>query len=126
MTGISRRLLYWAPRVLCIACALFAGMFALDVFGEGYGFWKTLLALGMHLIPSVILAAILVIAWRREWIGAVLFTAAALLYTVWALQRPLPGAVKLTWILVIAGPVFVIAALFLVNWLKRAELHGRT
>jgi hypothetical protein len=27
--------------------------------------------------------------------------------------------------LVIAGPVFVIAALFLANWLKRKELHAR-
>src|ERR1039457_473919 len=27
--------------------------------------------------------------------------------------------------LIIAGPAFVIAALFLVNWLKRTELHAR-
>lgn len=126
MTERWRQLLYWAPRVLCIAYALFLGVFSLDVFGEGYGFWKTLLALAMHLIPAAIVVAILVVAWRREWIGAVLFAAAAVFYTLWALQRPLPVMVKLSWILSIAVPVFAIAALFLVNWLKRAELRGRT
>jgi hypothetical protein len=123
---MSRRVLYWTPRGLCVACALFLGIFSLDVFGEGNGFWKTLLALAIHNIPSLFLLAVLVVAWRREWIGAVLFAAFAAFYTVWALQRPVPGAVKRNWILIIAGPVYVIAALFLVNWMKRAELHGRT
>jgi hypothetical protein len=30
---------------------------------------------------------------------------------------------RLTWILLIAGPAFVIAGLFLANWLKRGELR---
>jgi hypothetical protein len=30
----------------------------------------------------------------------------------------------LIWILAIAGPALAIAVLFLVNWLKRGELHA--
>jgi hypothetical protein len=127
MSELTRRMLYWTPRVLCIAYALFLAVFSLDVFSERLGFWQTLAALAMHNIPSALIAVILVVAWRREWIGTVLFAAAGLSYVIWTMQhRNLSGEVKLNWILIIAGPVFFIAALFLVNWLKRAALHART
>jgi hypothetical protein len=120
-------MLYWTPRILCIAFALFLAVFSLDVFGEGRGFWQTLLALAIHNIPSMLIVVILLVSWRREWIGTLLFAAAGLSYVIWTMQhRNLSAEVKLNWILVIAGPVFVIAALFLVNWLKRAQLHART
>jgi len=32
--------------------------------------------------------------------------------------------VRLLWILMIAGPAFIIAGLFLANWLKRRELKS--
>ena len=60
-------LLFWTPRVLCLLFAVFLSLFALDVFNEGYGFWKTILALLMHLIPTWIVLAILAISWRWEW-----------------------------------------------------------
>jgi len=116
MSSYSRRILFWAPRALSIAFALFLSMFALDVFGEGYGFWNTLLALAIHLIPTAILILALMLAWRWEWIGALLFAAAGALYVASAFSHP-------DWILMIAGPLFLIAALFLVNWIKRAELR---
>jgi hypothetical protein len=119
------RLLFWAPRVVCILFIAFLSLFALDVFQEGMGFWRTLAALIIHLIPSFVLAGILVLAWRWEWIGAVLFTAAGLIYVFTVLRNPLPPATKASWILVIAGPAFGIAALFLANWVKRAEIRAR-
>ena len=30
-----KRLLFWTPRILCIAFAFFVSLLALDVFGEG-------------------------------------------------------------------------------------------
>jgi hypothetical protein len=125
MTQLSKRTLFWTPRVLSILFIAFLSMFALDVFGEGLGFWRTLQALSIHLIPSFVLIAALVLAWRWEWIGAALYAAAGALYVVWVLQHPhLPAAVKMSWILVIAVPAFAIAALFLVNWLKRAGIRA--
>jgi hypothetical protein len=118
MSDYSRRILFWAPRALGIAFAVFLSVFALDVFGEGYGFWNTLLALAMHLIPTAIVVVVLVLAWRWEWIGAVLFAAAGTLYLVNTLRHP-------DWILLISGPLFLIAALFMISWLKRSELHSR-
>ena len=125
MTQLSKRALFWTPRALSIVFIAFLSLFALDVFGEHLGLWRTVLALTMHLVPSLVLIAALVLAWRWEWIGAALYAAAGLLYVVWvvSMSRPVPPAMRLIWILTIAGPTFVIAGLFLANWLKRAELH---
>ncbi|MGA2113644.1 MAG: hypothetical protein ABSH56_02700 [Bryobacteraceae bacterium] len=125
MSNISTRTLFWAPRLLSILFIAFIGMFALDVFGENLGFWKTLLALTIHLVPSLVLIGALAVAWRWEWIGAVIYTAAGTLYVVMLLPRRLPPpSIKLLWIAMIALPAFVIGALFLVNWLKHDQLRA--
>ena len=126
MTQLSKRALFWTPRALSILFIAFLSLFALDVFGEHLGFWQTALALTMHLIPSFVLIAALVLAWRWEWIGAALYGAAGLLYVMWvvSMSRPVPPAMRLIWILTIAGPAFAIAGLFLANWLKRGDLRA--
>lgn len=102
-------------------------MFALDVFADNLGFWRTLLALTIHLLPSLVLIAALAAAWRWEWIGAVVYAAAGTLYVMTVLPRRLPAPwVKLQWIAAIGLPAFVIGALFLVNWLKHDQLRART
>jgi hypothetical protein len=126
MTQLSKRALFWTPRALSIVFIAFLSIFALDVFDEHLGLWRTVLALTMHLIPSFVLIAALVLAWRWEWIGAALYTGAGLLYVWWvvSLSRPVPPAVRLIWVLTIAGPAFVIAGLFLANWLKRGDIRA--
>jgi len=113
-----KRLLFWAPRILCILFAVFVSLFALDVFGEGYGFWGTMLALLMHLIPTGVILIVLAISWRWEWVGGVLFTALGVLYLAmfW-------GRFHWSAYLLISGPLFLVGVLFLINWLYRAELR---
>jgi hypothetical protein len=118
MSAAGKRIVFWLPRTLGIAFAVFISTFALDVFSEASGFWKTMAALVMHLIPTALIAGALVFAWRWEWIGAVLFGGFGLFYAVIALGHP-------SWILVISGPLFLIALLFLMSWLKRAEPRTR-
>ena len=126
MSKLSKRALFWTPRVLSISFIAFLSLFALDVFDGHLGFWRTVLALTMHLIPVFVLTAALILAWRWEWIGAALYAAAGLLYVTWvvSMSRPVPPAMRLIWILSIAGPAFVIAGLFLANWLKHGELRA--
>jgi hypothetical protein len=118
MTSAAKRVLFWTPRVLTIAFAMFLALFALDVFGEGYTGWRLLLALVMHLKWPAMVAAALVLAWRWEWVGTLLFAGLGMFYLRNNLRHP-------NWILVISGPLFLIAALFLMNWLNRAQLHPR-
>ncbi len=111
-------LLYWSPRVLGIAYAIFLSTFALDVFREMHGPQQTGLALGIHLIPTMVIVAMLAVGWRWEWIGGGLFALAAAAYA-W---RVLPGHVD--WAAGIAGPLLLIAALFLVNGAARARVRA--
>jgi hypothetical protein len=117
----SRQLLYWSPRVLCIVVALFTSMFALDVFGEGKGFWGTTLALLVHLIPTYVVLIVLAVAWRWEWVGATLFTALAVLYVIRFWGR----FVWPTYVL-ISGPLLLVGVLFLLNWRYRRELRDNS
>lgn len=125
MTTLRRRILFWTPRILAMLYIAFLSMFALDVFHEEHDFWRILVALSIHLIPAFVLLVVLILAWRREWIGAALYAAAGAVYVEQVLERPLATAIKMNWILTIAGPIFLIAALFLANWLKHDELHPR-
>src|SRR5436190_22304261 len=116
-----QRLLFWAPRILGLLFVAFVSLFALDVFGENHGFWQTTVALLLHLIPTVVLFAVLAISWRWEWIGGVLFPALGLFYLVSFWGRFLWSVY-----VVIAGPLFLLGILFLMNWSQRASLHART
>ena len=120
MSRITKQLLFWSPRVMGIFFAAFISMFALDVFGKGYGFWETIAALLIHLVPTYVVVAALIIAWRWEWLGAVLFIALALLHVVLCWGR-FPWSVYLA----IPGPLVLVGVLFLANWAYRRKTGAR-
>ena len=119
MTTPIKRALFWTPRILCIVFALFLSLFALDVFEEARGFWQTAGALLMHLIPTFLILAILAASWRWEWVGGALFPVLGLLYIVMAWGRFHWSVYPL-----ISGPLFLLGALFLMNWTKREEIRA--
>ena len=118
MKSSTKQVLYWTPRILGILFALFISLFALDVFGEGYGFWESVGAFLIHLVPTFVILIALFVAWRREWIGAILFVGLGMFYLV-----VFRGDFDWITFLIIAGPLFLIGALFFVNWLYRAQLR---
>jgi hypothetical protein len=94
-------------------------LLSLDVFGQGYSLWETVLALLVHLIPTGVMLLALAIAWRHEWVGGIFFLAWALLYVVSA--RGFPIGVYLA----MAGLPFVPGVLLLLNWRFKTEVrHG--
>jgi hypothetical protein len=106
--------LFWAPRALAILLIAFVSLFALDVFGEGYGFWRTLIRLMMHLTLSFVMLAALVVAWRWEWVGTAAFT----LFGTFFIVVGRGSWVKVTF----AAPCLATALLFFLNWRqKRAQ-----
>jgi hypothetical protein len=121
MKNSTRRILFWTPRIICILFAVFISLFALDVFEENTGFWQTTLALVRHLIPTALIVFILVVSWRWEWVGAVLFCGLGAFYIWWAW-----GKFPLVAYFAISGPLFVVGVLFLFNWLYRAEIKARS
>lgn len=67
------RILYWIPRILAIFAILFMTLFSLDVFGGNESFGLKILGFLKHNIPVFILIAILIIAWKWEFAGGILF-----------------------------------------------------
>ncbi|MFZ2024860.1 MAG: hypothetical protein WAV51_01075 [Microgenomates group bacterium] len=79
-----KNILYWLPRILAIFYVVFFSIFALDVFSEP----QWILALFMHLIPSMVLLIMTIVAWKRERVGGILFCLAGVFmlvfyHTVW-------------------------------------------
>lgn len=119
------KFIYWAPRILSILFILFLTLFSLDIFDLKLGFWGTILGLFMHNIPSLILLIILIISWKREIVGGIVFILAGMLYIAILLRtilmNPPPQWYMLAWSITIAGPAFLIGILFLVNWFKKKK-----
>ena len=68
------KIYHWLPRIICILAILFIGLFALDAFQPNLSIWQQIGEFLMHLVPSFILTALLIIAWKRELTGGILFT----------------------------------------------------
>jgi hypothetical protein len=117
MNKTLKRIMFWTPRIAGILFVLFLSLFALDVFEMNLGFWETVGALFIHLIPSILLAIALALAWRWEWIGALVFAGWSIFYI--ASARGFPWSVYA----IIAGIPFVIAILFLMDWIYRREIR---
>ena len=116
MMTTSRKALLWAPRLLLIVFALFLVIFSFDVFEENKGALAIAIGFVMHNIPSMMLGLLVFAAWRREWIGALACPVLAVAYIGWAWGR-FPISVYS----VMTGPLFLIAALYAVNWQLRSR-----
>jgi hypothetical protein len=112
-----KQILLWTPRVAGILFVLFISLFALDIFDLQLGFWGTIVGLFMHLIPSIVLAIAIIIAWKREWVGALLFLGWAVFYV--ASFRGFDWSVYL----IIAGLPALIGILFLADWVWRKQIR---
>ena len=118
MRETTKPVLYWTPRIVCIAFAAFLGIFALDVFSMPVDVGHKALALLMHLIPTGMVLVALMIVWRREWAGAVLFPLLAVVHlvTTW-------GRLDWSGYALIDGPLLLLGILFWVNWSHKTTLR---
>jgi len=89
------------PRVLSVLFIAFVSLLALDVLGEPQ--WP--LALLIHLIPSFILIIMMVIAWKYERIGGIIFIGVGIIFSVYSRFRSL----------IIVIPIIILGVLFLVS-----------
>lgn len=128
MTNRRLKILYWLPRVIGILAILFISMFALDAFNPEKTFWNQIGDFVMHLIPSLILTLVLIIAWRREFIGGILFTLLGIGFTPfiynhnYAMNQSI--GMSLLIVLMITFPFILIGVLFLLNhYLKKKSLQ---
>ncbi len=116
------KFVFWTPRVLSIIFIIFLALMSLDVFTEGASSWEIIVGLFMHNIPVFILLAVLIIAWKHEIVGGVVFILAGILYIFFAVSRNVDNlAMALVWSIQIAGMAFVIGGFFIANWVKKRK-----
>lgn len=106
----KERLLYWSPRILGILAILFLMLFSLDCFGEESALKRQLLCFVVHNIPAFIIIGILIISWKWEWIGGILFLAAALAGSIFF------NGLEGNWgVLIIMAPFAITGALLILH-----------
>lgn len=116
--GLTKAIFYWAPRIATILFAMFISLFSFDVFEECYSLFETILAFFIHLIPVFIVLFILIVSWKREWIGGILYITLAFIYIFVSL-----GKFNFSVFWIIPFPLIIVGILFLVGWFKRKELR---
>lgn len=122
MTKKINKYIYWTPRILAIIFILFLALFSLDVISPEFTLLQIAVGLFMHNIPVFILLAVLLISWKYEIVGGVVFILAGVLYTAMILMNGLrhpPDGFVLMSLLIIAGPAFLIGILFMTNWFQK-------
>jgi hypothetical protein len=115
----TSKILRWVPRVLCILSLLFISMFALDAFDPGLPLSQQIPGFLMHMIPSFILLLALVIAWKWEFIGGIIFATIGLATTpfIYSLNynRSHSAGPSLMIVCMVCLPFFVVGVLFILS-----------
>ena len=122
----SIKLFHWLPRILCIMAILFISMFALDSFEKGLSIWQQLAQFLKHLIPSFILTAFLIVAWKWEMVGGMIFTLVGLIMSPFIFQlnhirNGFSIAQSLNVVLIITVPFILVGILFLVSYYRKKQ-----
>lgn len=109
MSPRLRQLIFWLPRVLGAFYAAFIGVFALDVWDMAGSFWYKLGGFLIHLVPTYILVAVLVVAWLKPKVGGIFYLVLAVLFSVYFHWQ------ALTFVM-LGLPMVAIGILFLLDW----------
>jgi len=126
----STKALFWAARILCILAILFISLFTLDSFASDQTFWQNTAAFLMHLIPSFVLLAILIIAWKWEKVGGIILTIFGIAFSIFIFvfnyeRNHFPVMICLLQTLMVAIPFVLAGILFILSHSrKKKELSG--
>lgn len=121
----SAKIFYWLPRILCILAILFVSLFALDAFSPELSIWQQIGGFLIHLMPSFILLALLILAWKREFIGGIIFIIIGLGLSpiVFSHNYRMNHSIfmSLGIILTITIPFAIVGVLFIISHFKRKK-----
>ncbi|RKE03187.1 DUF7670 domain-containing protein [Marinifilum flexuosum] len=124
MTG-SLKLLHWTPRVICILAILFISLFALDAFNPALPIGKQILDFLMHMLPSFVLTALLIIAWKWELIGGIILGMIGIVFSpiIFMHNYNMNHSVvmSLTVIAMITFPFILVGVLFVISHFKKKK-----
>jgi len=124
-TSIS--FLHWMPRIICLLAILIISSLAFDSFVPNLTIWQQFGAFLIHLIPTFILIAFLVVAWKWEFIGGIIFIALGIGLSPFIYNHNYnmnhSVGMSIVCILIINFPFVVVGILFILNhFIKKKNL----
>lgn len=123
MAGKINMFIFWIPRILSILLILFLGLFSLDVFEGNHKFWEYVVGFLIHNIPSFILLAILIISWRYEIVGGIVYTFAGVGYFLMMItNKNFSFWNAMSAVALIGLPAVIIGVLFIIGWSQRRRI----
>ncbi|OFX87784.1 MAG: hypothetical protein A2W99_15825 [Bacteroidetes bacterium GWF2_33_16] len=124
----SIKALHWTPRIICILAILLLSLFAADSFAPGLTIWQQLGAFLIHLIPSFILLAFLIVAWKWEFIGGIIFTVIGVVMSPVLFWFNYNKNHSILWssiiILIITIPFVIVGVLFILSYNKKKKFSA--
>lgn len=122
----SITIFHWLPRIICIAAILFVSMFALDAFDPNLTVGKQILGFLIHLVPTYVLIAVLIVSWKWEMIGGIIFIAIGAIFSPfifthnYAMNQSVWMSIGI--VMMLNVPFILVGGLFLAShFLKRKE-----
>lgn len=113
-------ILHWAPRVLSIVAILFISVFSLDMLGADRSLKDEITGWLMHMIPSFVLIIVLIIAWKWEKTGGIIFLSLGLAFTPFIFWGNYSGNqsiwISLVIVMTITFPFILSGVLFLLSY----------
>ncbi len=109
---MKNKTLFWAPRIICMLAIAFVMLFSFDVFEPKYTFGEQMFAFLMHNIPTLILIALLIVAWKWELAGGILFIFISLLGIVFFTRFFTENFYSI----IVTGPFLIVGALFMIHY----------
>jgi hypothetical protein len=123
----SIKILHWTPRILCILAILFISLFALDAFNPDLTIWQQIGDFLMHLLPSFALLALLIVAWKWELIGGIIFALIGLGFSpfIYSHNYKMNNSLwmSISIIMMITVPFIVVGILFILSYYKKRSQH---
>jgi len=107
------RFLYYTPRIAGILMIVFVALFALDVFAGNAPFWQKILGFIIHAAPAIILAILMIFAWRKPVVGFIVFGIAAVTFLRFVFMSRDFSAINF---IMFVAPMALVSALFWINW----------
>ena len=113
---------HWIPRIICILVILFVSMFAFDAFSPTDTVLMQIAHFFVNLTPSFLLLIFLIIAWKRELIGGIIFTLAGIAVSPLIYQHNYSMnhsvGMSIGILLMITFPIIVLGILFIVSYFR--------
>lgn len=118
----TRTIIHWSARIISIAAIVFVSLFALDSFATELSLKEQLVGFAIHMIPSFVLLAILIVAWKWELAGGIIYVLIGLVLSpllfVYNYRVNHSVGISLSIILLITFPFLLAGVLFIMSHIK--------